>query len=154
MAATTTPLTIEDFERLPYEQTQNCELVDGELVPVSGNNPEHNEIRDLLIELSRPVVRKQGLGKVLAELRRRDIQSVLVEGGATVAGAFLDAGLVNKVTVFVAPLIIGGSEAPSAIGGLGAAKISDAWQLEGVEIVRHGSDLEITGYPAKAKDEG
>jgi len=67
MAATTTPLTIEDFERLPYEQTQNCELVDGELVPVSGNNPEHNEIRDLLIELSRPVVRKQGLGKVLAE---------------------------------------------------------------------------------------
>lgn len=93
-------------------------------------------------------------GAVLAELRRRDIQSVLVEGGATVAGAFLDAGLVNKVTVFVAPLIIGGSAATSAIGGLGAANISEAWQLEDVEIAKHGSDLEITGYPAKVKDEG
>jgi diaminohydroxyphosphoribosylaminopyrimidine deaminase / 5-amino-6-(5-phosphoribosylamino)uracil reductase len=104
------------------------------------------------------VLKKQSdlrdLGTVLAELRRRDIQSVLVEGGATVAGAFLDAGLVNKLTVFVAPLIIGGSDAPSAIGGMGAAEISDAWHLKDVEIAKHGSDLEITGYPTKAKDEG
>lgn len=103
------------------------------------------------------VLKKQSelhdLGTVMAELRRRDIQSVLVEGGATVAGAFLDAGLVNKLTVFVAPLIIGGSDAPSAIGGLGAAAISDAWHLKDVEIAKHGGDLEITGYPAKAKDE-
>ena len=89
------------------------------------------------------------LDAVLRELGRREIQGLLVEGGATVAGAFLDAGLVNKLTVFVAPLIIGGSDAPSAIGGLGAAKISDAWHLENIEIVKHGSDLEITGYPAK-----
>ncbi|MEP6706041.1 MAG: bifunctional diaminohydroxyphosphoribosylaminopyrimidine deaminase/5-amino-6-(5-phosphoribosylamino)uracil reductase RibD [Pyrinomonadaceae bacterium] len=89
------------------------------------------------------------LEPVLAELRGRDIQSVLVEGGAKVAGAFLDAGLVNKVTVFVAPLIIGGSDAPSAIGGLGAAKIADAWHLENIEIVKHGDDLEITGYPVE-----
>src|SRR5438270_2110265 len=67
MDSTTTPLTIEEFERLPHEQTENCELVDGELVPVPRNNPEHNDIRDYLIELSRPAVRKRGLGKVLAE---------------------------------------------------------------------------------------
>jgi Uma2 family endonuclease len=67
MATTTTPLTVDEFERLPYEQTQNCELVDGELVPVSGNDLEHNEIRDLLIEVSRPFARKEGLGKILSE---------------------------------------------------------------------------------------
>lgn len=93
------------------------------------------------------------LAAVLAELHRREIQSVLVEGGAAVAGAFLDAGLVNKVTVFIAPLIIGGSDAPSAIAGLGAEELCDAWQLEDVEIVKHGDDLEVTGYPAKVKDE-
>lgn len=94
------------------------------------------------------------LRPVLAELGRRDIQSVLVEGGATVAAAFLDAGLVNKVTVFIAPMIIGGRDAPSAIGGPGVERISDALQLEHVEIFKHGSDLEVTGYPAKVKDEG
>jgi len=89
------------------------------------------------------------LDRVLAELGRRDIQSVLVEGGATVAAAFLDAGLVNKVTVFIAPMIIGGRDAPSAIGGPGVERISDALQLEPVEIFKHGSDLEVTGYPAR-----
>src|SRR5215475_4655616 len=67
MATSTTPLTVDEFERLPDEQTKNCELVDGELVPVSGNNLEHNDIRGLLIEVSRPFVRKQRLGKILGE---------------------------------------------------------------------------------------
>src|SRR5215217_5020786 len=53
---------------------------------------------------------------VLRELGSRSLQSVLVEGGSTVAGEFLDAGLVNKVTFFIAPTIIGGAEAPSAVG--------------------------------------
>ena len=94
------------------------------------------------------------LDAVLGELGRREIQSLLVEGGATVAGAFLDAGLVNKVTVFIAPMIIGGRDAPSAIGGLGAERIADAWQLVDVEVVHHGNDIEVTGYPARTKDEG
>lgn len=123
------------------------------------SSPSAGEARVASLERSGvEVLKKQSderdLAAVLTELRRRDIQSVLVEGGATVAGAFLDAGLVNRVTVFVAPLIIGGSDAPSAIGGLGAAAISDAWHLGDVEIAKHGSDVEITGYPTKAKDEG
>ena len=84
---------------------------------------------------------------VLEELGRRSIQSVLVEGGPFLAGLLLDAGLVNKVTFFIAPMIIGGQDAPSAIAGAGAEKISDALQLEGVQVERHGRDLEITGYP-------
>ena len=85
---------------------------------------------------------------VLETLGRRSIQSVLVEGGATVAGAFIDAGLVNKVSAFIAPKIIGGSEAPSAIGGKGVELMAEALELERVEVVQHGRDIEITGYPA------
>lgn len=91
----------------------------------------------------------QELLNILNELGAREIQSVLVEGGATLAGLLLDAGLVNKITFFIAPVIIGGKEAPSAIGGAGAEKVADAVRLESLEIRQHGVDLEITGYPIK-----
>lgn len=73
---------------------------------------------------------------VLETLGRREIQSVLVEGGATVAAAFIDAGLVNKVSVFIAPKLVGGVD-----------RMADALELDGVEVVQQGGDLEVTGYP-------
>jgi len=93
------------------------------------------------------------LSGVLQQLGERSIQSVLVEGGPLLAGLLLEAGLVDKVTFFVAPIIIGSQDAPSAIGGGGVEKISEAPELERVEIKQHGRDVEITGYP-NGKDEG
>ena len=61
------PLTIDDFERLPYELAVNHELVDGELVDVSGNTPIHNRLRDYLLLLLCEYVRKNGLGEVISE---------------------------------------------------------------------------------------
>jgi len=84
---------------------------------------------------------------VLNEMGRRSIQSVLVEGGSRVSGAFIDAGLVNKVTFFIAPIVIGGAEAPSAVAGLGAEKMAEALRLSNVTITRRGADIEVTGYP-------
>lgn len=88
---------------------------------------------------------------VLQELASRSTQSVLIEGGATTAGRFFDAGLVNKVTFFMAPKIVGGAGAPGAIGGSGVEKMVDAWELERVAVVQRGRDLEISGYPRFAK---
>jgi diaminohydroxyphosphoribosylaminopyrimidine deaminase/5-amino-6-(5-phosphoribosylamino)uracil reductase len=82
---------------------------------------------------------------VLAELHRRRVQGLLVEGGANVAGAFLRAGLVDKVSFFVAPLILGG-DALGAVGGAGALTVDEALKLHDVEITRHGRDVEVTGY--------
>jgi len=93
------------------------------------------------------------LKSILEELGRRSLQSVLVEGGPSLAALMLEAGLVDKATFFVAPIIVGGQEAPSAIGGAGAEKIADALQLEDVEVAQYGRDVEITGYP-KSKKEG
>lgn len=87
------------------------------------------------------------LRAVLKELGSRSLQSVLVEGGATIAGEFLEAGLVNKVTFFIAPKIIGGTSAPSAIGGAGIEKISEAVELERIRVAQRGHDIEFTGYP-------
>lgn len=90
------------------------------------------------------------LAAVLEELRAREIQSVLVEGGTEVAGAFVDARLVDKITFIAAPLIIGGREAPTAIGGMGAESIAAALKLTDVEVTALGSDLEITSYVTAA----
>src|ERR1039457_5549112 len=65
--AVLTELTIEDFEQLPAALAYNHELVDGELVDVSGNTSYHNGLRDYLIELLRPYVREHSLGRVIAE---------------------------------------------------------------------------------------
>lgn len=91
----------------------------------------------------------RNLQAVLEALAQRSIQSLLIEGGANVAGAFLDHGLVNKATFFIAPLIIGGRDAVPSVAGAGAEKIADALRLRDVEMTRHAEDFEITGYPER-----
>lgn len=97
-----------------------------------------------------PRIDARDLRAVLEELRKRELQSVLVEGGTEVAGAFVDAKLVDKVTFVMAPIVIGGSEAPVAVGGKGVASLSEATRLRNVFLFRHGEDIEITGYPTAA----
>jgi len=102
------------------------------------------------------IAKDRDLCGVLRELGSRSLQSVLVEGGSTIAGEFLDAGLVNKATFFIAPKIIGGTEAPSAIGGRGVEAMAEALELERVIVTQRGKDIEVTGYPRKGSptDEG
>lgn len=91
----------------------------------------------------------RNLPVVLDELKRRDIQSVLVEGGTEVAGAFVDARLVDKLTFMCAPIVVGGPDAPVAIGGNGAGDLSGVLRLADIEVTRHGDNIEITGYPGE-----
>jgi diaminohydroxyphosphoribosylaminopyrimidine deaminase / 5-amino-6-(5-phosphoribosylamino)uracil reductase len=86
------------------------------------------------------------LNFVLEELGRREITSVFVEGGAQVAGAFLDTRLINKITFFLAPIIIGGAQSKTAVGGEGIARIAEAVRLSDFTINAHDDDIEITGY--------
>ena len=86
------------------------------------------------------------LAELLRRLGRRDVSSVMVEGGGTILGSLFDLGLVDKVVAWVAPTIIGGRDAPVAVGGLGAEKIADALKLDRVEVVQMGRDVAIIGY--------
>ena len=98
------------------------------------------------VEIVRVPRDSRDLAWVLENLHDRSLQSVLVEGGAVVAGLFLEAGLVAKVSFFIAPLIIGGSDSRAAVAGEGATRIADATRLRQVEITQHDGDVEITGY--------
>lgn len=131
---------------------------DAPVLICSGGSSEKGRVEDLRsrgVEILTSCFNGRDLLVVMEGLGQRSLQSVLVEGGATVAGNLIDAGLVNKVTFFIAPLIIGGRDAPNAIGGEGAEILIDALRLIDVKTVQRGRDIEITGYPrAKTKDEG
>jgi diaminohydroxyphosphoribosylaminopyrimidine deaminase/5-amino-6-(5-phosphoribosylamino)uracil reductase len=86
------------------------------------------------------------LPALLDELGKRGILSLLVEGGGEVHAAFLDEGLVDKVFAYIAPRLIGGREAPGAVGGLGVERPKDAIPLRNAEVIRLGDDFLIAAY--------
>ncbi len=76
-------------------------------------------------------------------LGERGIDSVLLEGGAYVNDSAMRQGLINKYYSFIAPILIGGKDAPTPIGGKGIAKLSDAVRLHRKEVKTFGDDLMI-----------
>lgn len=82
---------------------------------------------------------------LMRRLGEREVQSVLIEGGGILASAALAAGLVDRVYFLIAPLIIGGAEAPTAVGGEGVARLADAWRVGNMKVQRIGEDVLITG---------
>jgi diaminohydroxyphosphoribosylaminopyrimidine deaminase/5-amino-6-(5-phosphoribosylamino)uracil reductase len=94
------------------------------------------------------------LKALLEELGRRDIVSLLVEGGGIIHGGFFDAGLVDKVHAVLAPMIIGATEAPAAVAGRGAYRMAEALRLGEMTVERLGDDILVTGYPDYRKGEG
>jgi diaminohydroxyphosphoribosylaminopyrimidine deaminase/5-amino-6-(5-phosphoribosylamino)uracil reductase len=92
------------------------------------------------------------LPAVLAELHRRQIVSVLLEGGARLAGSFLAAALVDRVIGYVAPVLIGGDGLP-ALAGPGAPTIESALRLHLDDTVLIGGDVRLTARPIRPAKE-
>jgi len=86
------------------------------------------------------------LRELLRELGRREITSILVEGGGTLLGSLFDQGLVDKVVAFIAPMIIGGAGARLAVGGRGAERITKAIRLNNMKLEHFGDDAMMCGY--------
>ena len=84
--------------------------------------------------------------RLLKTLGEREITSVLVEGGGTLLGSLFDYRLVDKVIAFIAPIIIGGKEAKTAVAGKGVDKVVDSIRLERVSLEKFGDDLMVSGY--------
>jgi diaminohydroxyphosphoribosylaminopyrimidine deaminase / 5-amino-6-(5-phosphoribosylamino)uracil reductase len=107
-----------------------------------------NSRRDALTARGAEVVELPSVdpASVLANLHRRGIQSVLVEGGGEVHASFVESGCYDRVLVDCAPMLIGGRSAPGPIGGEGFATLDSAARLEGFEFRRRGGDLILTAY--------
>lgn len=83
---------------------------------------------------------------LLKELKKREIISILIEGGSTVIGSFLDMRVVDKVYAFHSPILIGGEKGKSAIGGEGIPSVSQALHLKNLSYKRFDDNLLTVGY--------
>ncbi|WP_210036074.1 bifunctional diaminohydroxyphosphoribosylaminopyrimidine deaminase/5-amino-6-(5-phosphoribosylamino)uracil reductase RibD [Pseudonocardia parietis] len=86
-------------------------------------------------------LRTRDPAEVLAELTRRDVVDLLLEGGPTLAGAFVAAGAVDRVLVHLAPALLGAG--PHALGDAGVGTIADIVRLQVDEVRRAGGDIVV-----------
>jgi diaminohydroxyphosphoribosylaminopyrimidine deaminase/5-amino-6-(5-phosphoribosylamino)uracil reductase len=137
-------VVFDSTARLPVDSALVGSLAEAPLYVVAGRDAPAERVEALrgagaeVIELAGDRVRRTG--EALAELGCRGITSLLVEGGAGLAGALLGAGEVDELRVFIAPMVLGGGR-PLAEGG-GAERIADAlrplaceWQPSGVDML-------------------
>jgi diaminohydroxyphosphoribosylaminopyrimidine deaminase / 5-amino-6-(5-phosphoribosylamino)uracil reductase len=116
----------------------------------SGRLPQNAKVfRDSKRE-STLVYRSRSLRAVLRDLGQREITCVLIEGGGDILSQALDQRLIDKVQIYIAPILTGGGVL--AFGGSGAASTQRSLRLDSPRYERIGSDICITGYPKKATD--
>lgn len=90
-------------------------------------------------------VGRHDVDTLLAALYRRGVRSALLEGGPTLAGAFVQGGFVDEVVAYLAPKLLGSG--PAALADAGIKTIADVVDLEVADVARLGPDIRITGVP-------
>jgi diaminohydroxyphosphoribosylaminopyrimidine deaminase/5-amino-6-(5-phosphoribosylamino)uracil reductase len=124
--ATEVPLTVVVSRAAPRVATDALEVAGADVVVATGAN-EPDRVRN-----------------ALAQLGAAGISSILLEGGPHLAGAFLDAGEVDEIRLFVAPVVLGGSSARDPLEGEGAERIAAAVRALSLECSRVADDVLIT----------
>jgi len=93
---------------------------------------------------AQPCVELSGdLGTILDDLGSRGVLQLMIEGGATVAKAFHEAGLVDRYVLYMAPAFFGGDNAQGLFAGPGADSINELWRGRIVDVARVGDDLRL-----------
>ncbi len=125
-AASETPLTVVVSRAAPRQETNALEAAGAEIVVAAGEN-EHARVRSALDQLG-----------------DREVTSILLEGGPHLAGAFFDAGEIDEVRLFLAPLIVGGRASRDPLEGGGVERIADAVRALTLDCDRIGDDLLVS----------
>ena len=109
---------------------------------VIGTRPVSSQAHVLDDEATTLLLATRDLRAAMEQLGRSGIHHALLEGGPTLAGAFLRAGLVDEVVAYLAPALLGAGS--SVIGDLGIDTIAEATRLTISEVVLIGRDVRIT----------
>jgi diaminohydroxyphosphoribosylaminopyrimidine deaminase/5-amino-6-(5-phosphoribosylamino)uracil reductase len=125
-AAAEIPLTVVVSRAAARSDTDALEVAGAQVLVATGEN-EPARVRSALEQLG-------SLG----------VASVLLEGGPHLAGAFLDAGEIDEVRLFLAPLLLGGSAARDPLEGMGVERISEAMRALTFDCSRVGEDLLVS----------
>jgi len=133
----TSPIVVLTTEQAPPERRKPLEELGAEVL-VCGAGP------------------RVDLKAALEELGRREIGSILVEGGGALNGELLQSGLVDRIVLYLAPKIVGGKQAPHNFDFEGIRQMADAITLDDLEVARVGDNIFVSGkpvWPASTDDE-
>jgi diaminohydroxyphosphoribosylaminopyrimidine deaminase/5-amino-6-(5-phosphoribosylamino)uracil reductase len=135
--------------RLPLDSALVGSLDQAPLLVVCSDRAPSDRIEALRAAGAEPVVvsGRDGRARAVAaleELGRREIQDVMVEGGPTLAGALFDAGEIDSLRLFMAPLVVGAGDARALLEGEGSRRIADSLRPLAVEHEAVGEDLLIS----------
>lgn len=122
------PVLVATTASAPAERAQRLAALGCEVLPLPESSPG-----------------RVAVGPLLDELGRRGMTNLLVEGGGRVLGAFFDAGEVDEVDVFLAPIIEGGTHEFGPASGAGVDAMSEALRLDAPEVSRVDEDVRIQG---------
>ncbi|MFC5463381.1 bifunctional diaminohydroxyphosphoribosylaminopyrimidine deaminase/5-amino-6-(5-phosphoribosylamino)uracil reductase RibD [Lederbergia graminis] len=81
------------------------------------------------------------------------VSSLIIEGGGNIHASFLEARLIDKIILYMAPKLVGGQNAPSFLSGNGVMKMADAINISNMTIEMIGPDIKFTGYPDYVNEE-
>ncbi|MCM8757720.1 MAG: bifunctional diaminohydroxyphosphoribosylaminopyrimidine deaminase/5-amino-6-(5-phosphoribosylamino)uracil reductase RibD, partial [Candidatus Omnitrophica bacterium] len=143
-------IVVDSHLSIPYDAQifKNPQVILATLPPQLGQETEN---RKLLSKKASLLEVKEKAGEVnlkdmLKKLAKKEITSILVEGGGTLIGSLFDEDLVDKVLFFISPKIIGGKEAISSVMGKGVSRVDRAFKLKDINIKRFGEDILVEGY--------
>lgn len=143
-------IVIDSQLRIPSRARVLTHRNRGRTILVVGPRASEARIRELR-ELGAEVLVIDGGGRrvdlrlVVERLFAMGITSILIEGGSEIAASSLAAGIVDKLVFFIAPILIGGREAPPVLGGRGIAALAEATRLRDVRWSSFGGDLMVEG---------
>ena len=83
------------------------------------------------------------LKQLMKLLAQKELNSILIEGGGEINSSALESGIVDRIFAFISPILVGGQQAPSPIGGEGVAKITKAMRLDNMKVITIGDDLMV-----------
>ena len=122
----------------------------GEVLWVVGDDTDVDPPNENVTVLKASLINgKVDLAVVIGAIGTRDLHNVMIEAGAGLAGAFVEAGIVNKVAAFIAPKLIGGSDAPGPLAGQGFESLEGALTLDNLTHTVLDGDILIEGYVSR-----
>jgi diaminohydroxyphosphoribosylaminopyrimidine deaminase/5-amino-6-(5-phosphoribosylamino)uracil reductase len=125
----------------------NTLIVSGEQAPISRRKALESKGVEILA-----LPERQGrisIKEILSVLGRRGLTSLLVEGGAEVYGSFFRERQIDKLVLFLAPLMIGGQKAKEMIGGAGVSQVTEALRFREMKVKSWFGDILVEAYPEK-----
>ncbi len=108
----------------------------------------YRELGTEIVQVERSADGFLNLKAAMSQLGAMNLQSLLLEGGSALGGAMLRSGLVDKMMLFIAPKLLGGSDGHDLFSGVGVAAMREAYRLTDMQVTRSGDDILIEGEVA------